>query len=382
MPFYRRGYYRRGRSGYGYRGYNRSWRRRGWYRRGGVARSSTQGTRRFSVVVPTQASFNFTVAGGSYWSDLHAIAPYDSRGGATRHCSLPSSLLYRTYTRLYDQVKIDWVSVRISIMSLVGSGGVTPAVKVVTMWDRALSNDDASNPDNVPTPDSIQNGSESQISLIVNNSRAIVNRFNGANDLQERTLFHDGSLSSLSGGYVDAAFLEGQNCGYVPALYIALNTATSPGAGNSFSFTCSLDVKWRVTFRNPKYGLSVSSGSKAVGDLTSDLETLRAEAVKSEGAGKSVAKKVTFDAGALSDVLPTYSGLLGDVVDRLSANSHVEGVYDDGVYSHDEDVKFAYEKLGDEKFHELFKNVYDLSLKEQGLIVVDQKDGDVLIKEA
>lgn len=382
MPFYRRGYYRRGRSGYGYRGYNRSWRRRGWYRRG-LARSSTQGNRRFSVIVPTQASFNFTVSGTSYWSDLHAVSPYDaSISGphvSLRHCALPSSLMYRTYTRLYDQVKVDWVSVRISIMSLVGSGGITPAVKVVTMWDRAATSGDVTNGASVPSPDSIQNGSESQVSLIVNNSRAIVNRFNVASDIQERTVFHDCAVANNNGSYVDSEFNIGHNVGYAPVLYMALNTATSPGSGTSFTFTCSLDVKWRVTFRNPKFGLSASSsGSKGVDDLTSDIETLRAEAVKSEGAGKSVPRTLGVNQSTGS---VEYAGLLGDVVDRLKLNMHTDGVYEDCEYDHDEDVQFAYEKLGDEVFHQLFKNVYDDDLKKFSLIV-DKKDGDVLIKEA
>lgn len=373
MPFYRRGYYRRGRSGYGYRGYNRSWRRRGWSRRGGLSRSSTQGSRRFSVVVPTQAVFNFTVPAGSYWSDLHAVSPYSANPSSKLvHASLVSSLLYRTYTRLYDQAKIDWVSVKISIMTLVGAGGVSPAVKVVTSWDRDIGFNEVtgSNPSDYPTTDSIQSGSESQTSLIVNNSRAVINRFNAASDLQERTVFHDCSLVSVGGSnsyYVDSQYYAqssqaSKSVGYCPGLYMALNAATSPGEGSSFVFTCSLDVKWHVTFRNPKYGLSVGA-SKSAGDLIEDVVP-----VKSEGAGKSVAKKVSFDVGSVSDLLPVYSGLVGDVVDRLSASIHDEGVYSDGEYSRDEDIEFSYKKLGDEKFHELFKDFYDVSLRELGLI--------------
>lgn len=373
MPFYRRGYYRRGRSGYGYRGYNRSWRRRGWYRRG-LSRSSTQGNRRFSVIVPTQASFNFTVAAGAYWSDLWAVCPYSGlTANKLMQAGLPSSLLYRTYTRLYDQVKVDWVSVKISIMSLVGAGGVAPAVKVCTSWDRSATYTDisSSQPGAIPDPTTIQTGSESQTSLIVNNSRAVVNRFNGASDLQERTLFHDCSLESLGGFYYDGMWRADQPVGYCPELFIALNTATAPGTGTTFSFTCSLDVKWHVTFRNPKYGLTSSGQSKSGGDLTT-------EPVEVKAAGKSAPKILGFsqpDGGVV------YSGLLGDVVDRLKLNMHTDGVYEDGEYDHDEDVQFAYEKLGDEVFHQLFKNVYDDDVKKFSLIV-DEKDGDVLIKEA
>lgn len=377
MPFYRRGY-RRGRSGYGYRGYNRSWRRRGWYRRG-LSRASTQGNRRFSVVVPTQAVFNFTVPGLNYWSDLYAVCPYSANPTSKlEQAALPSSLLYRTYTRLYDQVKIDWVSVKLSIMTLVGVGGVAPAIKVCTSWDRDMNVYDVvdmgATPSPIPTVDTIQTGSESQTSLIVNNSRAVITRFNAASDLQERTIFHDCGLNLVdSTYYVDAAYNSaGSGLGYCPGLYMAVNSATAPAEGASFTFTCSLDVKWHVTFRNPKFGLSTVGGvNKAVGDFAS-------EPVRSEGAGKNVSKVLGISQNTGT---PVYCGLLGDVVDRLKLNMHTDGVYSDGEYDHDEDVQFAYEKLGDEVFHQLFKNVYDDDLTKFSLIV-DKKDGDVLIKEA
>lgn len=369
MPYYRRGYSRRGR--YGYRGYNRSWRRRGWFRRGGLSRASTQGNRRFSVIVPTQSVFNFTVPAGQYWSDLFALCPYANNPGIKlQQASLPSSLLYRTYCRLYDQVKIDWVSCKISIMSLVGAGGIAPAVKVVTMWDRDMTVMEGvpqGGQIHVPTIDNLQSGSESQTSLIVNNSRAVINRFNAASDIQERTTFHDCSISNETGGagafYADYLWYNGKRVGYCPGLYVALNSATAPGEGSQFTFTCSLDVKWHVTFRNPKFGLSSSgsSNSKTVSDLVT-------ESVPVKAAGKSVAKSVSFDAGAVSDVLPTYTGLLGDAVDRLTAGMDDPGVYDDGEYNIKEDVEFAYGKLGDEKFHEVFKDHYDLILREIGLI--------------
>lgn len=366
MPFYRRGYYRRGRYGYGYRGYNRSWRRRGWYRRGGISRASTQGNRRFGVIIPTQAVFSFTVPANNYWSDLHAICPYSSNPSSKlQHAGLTSSLLYRTYTRLYDQVKIDWVSVKISIMSLVGAGGVAPAVKVCTSWDRDMNYHEvaASNGDPGVTVDSIQTGSESQTTLVVNNSRAIINRFNGASDIQERTVFHDCSVSLLNSTYyADDCFTSGdwgKNIGYVPGLFMALNTATSPGSGSSFVFTCSLDVKYHVTFRNPKFGLSATGGggtSRVVGDFTT-------EAVQPELTRKSVA-------------LPSPPSDLQEACGRLAYNiaDNYDG-YVDGSCSISDDVKVAVEKLGVEGFRKMFGDTYD------EFIGGDKKDGE-LIKEA
>lgn len=368
MPYYRRGYYRRGRSGYGYRRYNRSWRRRGWYR-GGLSRASSQGSRRFSVIVPTQSVFNFTVPAGSFWSDLHALNPYSADPNSKfQHAALTASLLYRTYTRLYDQVKVDWVSVKISIMSLVGAGGVAPAVKVCTSWDRDINFSEvtANGPGDqvgIPTVDSIQTGSESQTSLIVNNSRAVINRFNGASDIQERTVFHDCSLTLMdSSWYVDSAFAAadlGKNLGYCPGLFMALNTATAPGTGASFVFTCSLDVKWHVTFRNPKFGLTAAEGGSSrnvIGDFTT-------EAVQPELTRKSVA-------------LPSPPSDLQEACGRLAYNiaDNYDG-YIDGSCSISDDVKVAVEKLGVEGFRKMFGDTYD------EFIGSDKKDGE-LIKEA
>ena len=52
-----------------------------------------------------------------------------------------------------------------------------------------------------------------------------------------------------------------------------------------------------------------------------------------------------------------------------------------GGQTRQESAKNGIEKLGDEVFHQLFKNVYDDDVKKFSLIV-DEKDGDVLIKEA
>lgn len=276
------------------RGYSRTYRRSRWpyrsWRRSSVTRSSQQGRRRFICSIPCSDVFTMTVNGPSsatgtnYWSDLHAVSPYCWRNSPTAairklsHGSLLSSPLYRTYTGLYDQVKVDSCYVKISIMTNVGNGGLTPAIRIVTSWDRDATYDELDDESSYPTINDIQNGSESQVSMVVNNSRAIVSRYCRASDLQERSIYHDCSCKENSGGaFVDEVYAADGNVGFSPALFIAINSGTSPAYGASFAFTVQVDVKWVVTFRNPKYGLSSEAGTRTISDIKAEaLEEVKA----------------------------------------------------------------------------------------------------------
>jgi hypothetical protein len=159
-------------------------------------------------------------------------------------------------------------------MSLVGSGGVVPALRFVTCWDRDWYYEDASAARIMSNSD-LETGSESQVTLIVNNSRAIISRYSRASDILERSTFHDCTLDEDGGSYSDQYYNAGNSVGYSPGLLFAINTATAPGQDQSFSFNVALDVRWNVTFRNPKYGLS-----SAAGRGVSSIEDLKKEVVE------------------------------------------------------------------------------------------------------
>lgn len=204
-------------------------------------------------------------------------------------------------------------------------------------------------------------------------SKRNVHRFFAATDLIEKNQFVDTDYTLSNGVYMNKAFYAaGANPNFFcPSIqFCLLLPSAAPDGGYSVPFC--VNVKWGVTFRGPKY----SSQAAAVASKTVELdvkENVLTKPVDVSGAGKSVAKSVSFDAGAVSDVLPLYTGLVGDVVDRLSAGMDDPGVYGDGEYDIKEDIEFAYKKLGDEKFHEVFKDVYDVSLKELGLISVSKE---------
>lgn len=388
------GYFRRGRnprSPYG----RRYWRRTGWWRR--FPRSyrsgaSTSGRRRMSLRVPCEAQVQFAINAGENWSTLGCIQPYlafktTAAGRGLGIAPLVGSPLYRRYTELYDEVKVDSVNVSGSVIDGIGIGGTFSGLSFCSAWDRHIQAGEVI-PGGKPgiTPNTIQFGAEAQSFLLTNNSRQLVHRWNRASDIQERCTFHDCSVGSNPSSLNQIAFydesffvLDGtgaaslsSNIGYVPGLWMAFYSPLVDSSNTRY-VNVTFRVVYTVTFRNPKYGLSAESVSKGV-------EELKAEPVKVEGAGKSVSKSVTFDAGAVSDVLPVITGILGDVVERLTLNMREEGVYGDGEYDHDEDIEFAYKKLGDDVFHQLFKKVYDDDLKKFGLMV--EKEESSQPKEA
>lgn len=264
MAFYRRGY----RRGYG-RGYRRWYGRRGWTRswRGSLSRRIASGTRTFSMTVPMENLFTVNWLPDQYNSVVQCISPFwYNPGGAYPEllaCPLIQSQLYRTYCQLYDEVKIDWCSYEISIVDPVGSGNYI-AVRLWTAVDRRVTRSDVSIPADVPTAPQIRNMSSAQGTMFVNNSRAIVRRYIAASDLGERITFHDCSFNTVAGPplqYVDNAWYDaGNNLPFFcPGMWFFVEATNSISTARSINV--SVKCKYGVTFRNAKFGLSVSGNA-------------------------------------------------------------------------------------------------------------------------
>ena len=288
-------------------GYKRSF-RRGWYKRG-TSYAAKRGTAQFTCRIPIEDVVNFKIPATTsstdphQWSNLICTCPYamfttnDTKMDFSRG-SLLSSYLYRTYTRIYDQVKVNAVAVSIGVMEGIGIGGLN-AVRLYTNWDRDLTFEEFANSGVVPTtPEELATGSESQSYLLVNNSKQTFKRYIAARDVQERTTFHDcsykihnktlvpGSSYVMYEGYygdeVYAPLVSGTtgtgtgataygtsgNCGFVPSLAMAI---WSPSTFNAErSIPVSLKVTYSVTFRMPKFGLASSSPSSKLLAMRTD----------------------------------------------------------------------------------------------------------------
>lgn len=319
--------------------YNRGW-RRGFYR--GRSYSSKQGSSTFTCRIPLEDVVQFTIpatvsaADPKQWSELICTCPYASFTGESDNAnlaklltrgSLMDSYLYKTYTRIYDQVKINAVSVSIGLMEGVGIGGALSAVRLYTNWDRDLSFEEI-HPGKLPsTAEELATGSESQSYLIVNNSRQTFKRYIYARDVQERTTFHDCSYHINQAETVPVAYIgdeqwaplvvispdipatrrtgygSSRQCGFVPSLMMSV---WAPGTSEVARVVpVSLKVTYSVTFRMPKFGLSSGSVSRGVSSLRMDaVEDVKAEIEdekKMEETPVLKKKKVVYEEEVLPD---------------------------------------------------------------------------------
>lgn len=260
------------------RRYGRRWsryRRYGAYSRYRRRRSGTSSTAsnrgRIRVRVPVQRVISVPVASGSFDSSIVTSSPwYQTREAAIPQtpngvCGAVSSPLYRAYTGLYDQVKCDGVVSRISIVTAIGSA--IPAVQVVTAYDRMGTRDEVLNADanSTTTVASLFDFSSASIVSAINNSVAKTSRSCWASDIQERTVFHDCTVTQPVTSGVNAGFFSDvsfnsspEHVGYFsPLTMIGLRLAAAPSADTTIQIL--LEQTYYFTFRNPKYGGSATS---------------------------------------------------------------------------------------------------------------------------
>lgn len=294
--------------------YNRSW-RRSWYRRG-TSSASKRGFSTFTCRIPLEDVVNFTIPASTstvtnHWAHLVCTCPYASfKTNASKQLltqgSLMDSYLYRTYTRIYDQVKINAVSVSIGVLEGVGLGGSLAALRIYTNWDRCLDWSEINKPGGYPTtPEDLATGSESQNNLIVNNSKQVFKRYIYARDMQERSTYHDCTYVNVPKRVTsDNAYTMNEaywgDEAWAPCLDLTSNSShqtTGYGVGKQIGFVpslmmsiwspstfetdrvipVSLKVTYSVTFRNPKFGLSAAGGAKFSERAMDAVEDVKAE---------------------------------------------------------------------------------------------------------
>lgn len=270
---------------YGYRRWNRQWRRGSWFT-AGVRRSQTQGVRRFTISIPVEETFTLgTDANALSQTSLFGVFPFmnssltDTRAEhRNAHCNLLLSGVYRTYCSLYDEVKINSVSVGISVMSVpVGTG-----FKLYTMIDRHANLQDtlAYFPLNSKTE-----GSEVDSSVFTSLDRAKYYRYFRARDLGERTSFFDATYGTqtfpqyASGGAQVAShdnivvydwYNNAVGTAFCPLIQFGLKYSSDAVAGTSA--TINLTVRYNLTFRNPKFDVSVApQRAITMSDMKSDV---------------------------------------------------------------------------------------------------------------
>lgn len=308
MPYYRSSYYR----------YARRWPYRSW-RRSGVARSQQQGNRRFTVSIPIEGYGLVGVLANQRYSRVMMFQPFynsDSDGatdGLSKYGNVVGNEVFQIYCRLYDEVKVDSMSVQIAVQGL--PAGVN-GFKLVSAVDRHVNLHDIFN---LQTTAQLFGSPESMSRVFTSLQNAKQYRVVYARDLGERTTFCDSTLGTrdvAAAGGVDAyqqrGLLEFLNEGlyscFVPGISVGFECSSSPATAGY----CTVQYKcvYKFTFRNPKYsgigGMSrgVETFSEARAAEMSDLkERSESDGIVEEEKEAPVKKKekVVYEEEVLPD---------------------------------------------------------------------------------
>lgn len=374
MSYFRRGFRSFGyRPRFGYRrGYNRYWRRRGFYRRSGTSRAQSSANRRFKLVVPKADLYGVNVPQNTRFSLVHGVSPLCSNvaNNLPHHCigNLYLNESFVAYSRLYDEVKIDWVSVSIECMENIGAN-VNSVIVHVSCDRRASYNELNDNTGQLwPTPQNIAQSASATLSFMNSTTKKTVRRFFAASDLIERNQFIDTDFTINNGVYMNQAFFAagGNPNFFCPSIQFCIQLPTvAPAGGYTVPFAYA--VKWGVTFRGPKFS-SEASASKSI--EVEDKGEFEVSPVKVSGAGK-VEK-------------PTLTGMAKDVVARLALNvSDNCDEYVSGENDWHEDLEFLMTKVGIDGVRAYFPEgvckEYDDYLKERGVMDDDPTE---LVKDS
>lgn len=281
--------------------YTRSYRRRlspyrSW--RGAVYRAQTSGTRRFSVAIPVTGQVNIPVVNGTNVTQVFSFFPFASYTNGSPTLNIQSCLgnlflnnLFYTYCGLYDEVKLNSFSVRLSVLSVPVDG---KGAFLESCLDRHAN---ASDLLNVRSHDNIRNSAEVHNNQFTSLERATVSRYYRARDIGERTYFFDSSAVDVVDTEHNPAqwgrrqiedWGTGGGGSFAPLLsfYIRLLSVPVDGSSVLVSFNCV----WYLTFRNPKASIGAPARSLTMSDM-------RVDAIRDveENDGESVGEKKDDD---------------------------------------------------------------------------------------
>lgn len=213
-----------------------------------------------SIVETSTISAGF----GNTPGDVYSTSPFAANNAGAG--ALAKSQLYRTYTTLYEEVKILGVKISIAVVTPVGDT-TTPSLQIYTAWDRKHGYGEPA-----ATAADIISSSTYNVATALNNNVAKLSRYLFASDLMEKAIWIDASTNAQ---YANTAWMAaGVNCPcFCPSF---LFTCLSPSLGAAHNITISVSYTYYLAFRNPKFGGS-NSGSK--------VENLGPRSVFPDGAG-------------------------------------------------------------------------------------------------
>lgn len=263
-------------------------------RRTPIANKGTRGRTR--IALKSGANLPFLIPNGSNVSGIATINPFVNNTTAAANAQPLAFLahsftnVYDIYHRLYDQVKIDRVGIKLTGVDIIGNGGQVGAIRVAIAWDRNTSARDFYTGNRILINELI-NMPGAQMRLFTNNSRVQMWSSVSASDLTERSSFMDSdyvtyTLSSATTGWQNDQTLETLNpfslhsawSGFFPTCYIAVALPINNATGNAIPINLYADIYCTVTFRNPKFTQQATAKSMGI-----DLEQEKTITLSSTG---------------------------------------------------------------------------------------------------
>ena len=226
------------------------------YRRRRSGTSSTASSRgRIRVRVPVQQLVTLTVPAESIDSNVLTSSPYYQASNVLPRAAAGAIAqpLYTAYVGLYDQVKCDGVVSNLSVVTPIGGSGALNAIQVIMAYDR-FGNQNEVISDAISVRQ-LFNFSSSVARSAINNSVAKMSRSCWASDIQERTVFHDSTLSGSATAVWDRDYSSNAaKVGYfAPLTMIGVRLAAAAPESDT-TVQVLLEQTYYFTFRQPKYG--------------------------------------------------------------------------------------------------------------------------------
>lgn len=199
------------------------------------------------------------------------ISPFGYAAG-TQSCvgTLTALPTYKAYAYLFDEMKLNSISIRFNVTrSLSGFSDAT--TDFMTCLDRHGNEEDITNR---MTLNQVENSSSAVRTTFNGQSTFSTTRTYRATDFMEKYTFYDASWTddAENGRYIDSWYNNCNNTGFTPLIYSALKTTMATSSATR-DVTCTADITYNLTFRNPKNGMTVAAGRAAAEALDPDAKT-------------------------------------------------------------------------------------------------------------
>ena len=245
---------------------------------------------------------NMRVHGGTSYTDVFCLNPFMVKLSPTNvpqtygcyPTSTINSAVVNAYCKLYDEFKVDSVTVKITLTSIVGNGGDVNCVKFYTAWDRKGSIEDTKLLAKYPTVNDLEAMPSCQTAIIANNTTSSIVRSCKASDFFEKYVFCDCTCSNYNVTIrADATYSTPQSCygadSYVqaganmlmfcPTFYFGAETINYVPDEDAY-LNIVVDTVVFYTFRNPKYAGSIDDSKTREKEVTVPVTVSSKEAVR------------------------------------------------------------------------------------------------------